>query len=78
MPDASLDKTAWLQGYQAALRDVQQRAGLLQERGGSASLEGLLAELRATLDAHPDRVGSTTPQTEGIPHEDLEREWTSG
>jgi hypothetical protein len=80
MAEASSSNTtaAWRQGYEAALRDVEQRAGELQERGGAAGLAGMLADLRAGLNTAPQRVDSTAVQAAGIPREELEREWTAG
>jgi len=78
MAETPVDRAAWHQGYEAALRDVARRAGELQERGGAASLEGLLAELRTGVTAAPHAVDTTASQAQGIPREDLEREWTAG
>ncbi len=78
MAEPTFDNAAWQEGYRAALRDVEQRAGQLQEWAGAASLESLLAELRAGLSAHGHRAAATTSETHGIPREDLEREWTGG
>ena len=78
MAETPVDRAAWQQGYEAALRDVARRAGELQGRGGAASLEGLLAELRTGATTAPHTVDTTASQTQGIPREDLEREWTAG
>jgi hypothetical protein len=69
MTDAPLQQSAWQQGYEAALRDLERHAARLQERGEAASLTGVLAELRA---------GLTAAEAGGIPPEELEREWTAG
>jgi hypothetical protein len=77
MADASSEMAAWREGYEAALRDLEDRVGKLQERGQAAGLRDVLAELRAglTTGQHLDPVAR---QAAGVPPEELEREWTAG
>jgi len=77
MADITVEATAWRQGYEAALRDVEQHAAKLQEQRDATILAGVVAEVRAGLTSGP--TGRPTPaETAGIPAEDLEREWTAG
>jgi hypothetical protein len=65
----------WRQGYEAALREVERRAGRL-EHGQAAVLLGLVSELRAEVAegrAPEPRGADATP----IPREDIEREYTA-
>jgi hypothetical protein len=77
MADASSDMAAWRQGYEAALRDLEDRVGKLQERGQAVGLRDVLAELRAGLAAG-HLVDPAARQAAGVPPEELEREWTAG
>jgi type II secretory pathway component PulM len=77
MAEVTVETTAWRQGYEAALRDVEQHAAKLQEQRDVATVAGVLAEVRAALTSGP--TGRPTPaEATGIPAEDLEREWTAG
>jgi hypothetical protein len=77
MADVTVETTAWRQGYEAALRDVEQHAAKLHDQKDLATLAGVLAEVRAGLPSGP--TGRSTPaEAAGIPAEELEREWTAG
>jgi hypothetical protein len=65
----------WRQGYEAALREVERRAGRL-EHGQAAVLLGVLGELRAGL-AEGHVPESPADDAHGIPREDIEREYTA-
>jgi hypothetical protein len=77
MVDVTVQVSAWRQGYEAALKDVEQHAAKLPEQSHATIVADVLAELRARLSTRPaDRP--TAAETAGIPPEDLEREWTAG
>jgi hypothetical protein len=77
MAEVTVETTAWRQGYEAALRDVEQHAANLQDQRDVAVLAGVVAEVRARLTSGP--TGRPTPaEAAGVPAEELEREWTAG
>jgi hypothetical protein len=77
MINVTVQVTAWRQGYEAALRDVEQHAARLQEQRDAAIVADVLAQVRADLTSGP--AGRPTPaEAAGIPAEELEREWTAG
>jgi hypothetical protein len=77
MVELTVQVTAWRQGYEAALRDVEEQAARLLGQGTTPSLVDVLAQVRAALASAP--AGRPTPaEAAGIPAEELEREWTAG
>ena len=77
MAEVSLQATAWRQGYEAALRDVEQHAARRPQQSDAAIIADVLAEVRAGLTTRPPGRPNAE-ETAGIPREDLEREWTAG
>jgi hypothetical protein len=77
MTDATVQAAACRQGYEAALRDLEQRVAKLQEWGEAGRLGGVLAELRTGVTGRQPLDMAVT-KTTGIPSDELEREWTAG
>jgi hypothetical protein len=72
---AGNESADWRQGYEAALREVERRAGRL-EHGQATVLLGMLSELRAEVaEGHAREPGAG--ETAGMPREAIEREYTA-